>query len=169
MTIKHISCFFPAPLFLAGGLVGAVFQVFRRTAVRSSTGRQESTWRPGQLEILWLWRNLRQPSDYHLQWTSILHLVECWIKYEGMVHKLIWKHLFQHCSLARTVHEFLVPSFFVQGRRSRNTCWLVLKRQVWKVVSSLWFVNHISHHPAVRTYGFSRVWPFILSGLGEMR
>ena len=54
------------------------------------------------------------------------------------------------------------PVFFIQGRKSRNTCWLVLKRQVWKVVSSFWFANHISHHPAVRTY---RVWPFILSGL----
>ena len=38
MTIKHISCFVPAPLFLAGGLVGAVFQVFRRTAVKHSSG-----------------------------------------------------------------------------------------------------------------------------------
>ena len=28
------------------------------------------------------------------------------------------------------------PVFFIQGRKSRNTCWLVLKRQVWKVVSS---------------------------------
>ena len=54
------------------------------------------------------------------------------------------------------------PGFFIQGRKSRNTCWLVLKRQAWKVVSSFWFANHISHHPAVRTY---RVWPFILSGL----
>ena len=46
---------------------------------------------------------------HHLQWTP--SLVECRIKYKGMVHKLILKHLFQHRSLARAVHELLAPSF----------------------------------------------------------
>ena len=90
-----------------------LFSKLTRTAVNHSSGARHR--KTGiHMETRSIVAKLAPTFRWCTTFNELLHLAECWIKYKGMVHKLIWKHLFQHCSLARTVHELLATSFLLR-------------------------------------------------------